>query len=138
MIEKRSLLSRIFLSPDEPRLRAAWRLTAQFAMMLSVVFVLTLLVILSDLMGVPGSVTLLINQLAIFVAITGTVPLARRFIDRRSVVSLGLRRRHAISDLVAGFVIAGMVMGAIFLFEWRTGWLTVESFVWQNRSWRDR
>src|SRR6185503_15930661 len=59
------------------------------------------------------------------------------FLDRRSIVSLGLGTRHLAPDLLAGFVIAGAIMGAIFWFEWRVGWLTIESFAWQNASGRE-
>jgi membrane protease YdiL (CAAX protease family) len=103
--------------------------------MFSLVFVLTLLVILAYLAGALFSLTLLINQLAIFVAVMTTVPLARRFLDHRSFVSLGLHPRRAVPDLVAGFVIAGAAMGAIFVVEWRAGWLTIESFRWQTLGW---
>lgn len=133
-MKNRTILSRILLSDEEPRPRVGWRLMAQFALMVSLIFVLGLLLILANLSGAAYSLSLLINQLGIFVAVTASVPLARRFIDRRSVTSLGLHPRRAIADLAVGFAIAGVIMGAIFLFEGWIGWLEIDSFGWQNRS----
>jgi membrane protease YdiL (CAAX protease family) len=127
----RSLLSRIFLSPAEPRLRAGWRIGIHFALMLGIVIVLSVLVVVVHLYDVPYGIELLVNELAIFVAINASVLLARRFLDRRSFVSLGLGLQKSVADLLVGIAIAGFVMAAIFEAEWLLGWLTVESFAWE-------
>ncbi len=127
----RSFLSRIFLSPAEPRLRAGWRIGIHFALMLGIVIVLSVLVVVVHLYDVPYGIELLVNELAIFVAINASVLLARRFLDRRSFVSLGLGLQKSVADLLVGIAIAGFVMAAIFEAEWALGWLKVESFAWE-------
>jgi len=129
---RRSIIARIFLSPSEPRLRAGWRLLAQ----------LLLLVILYLLLGGCLSVALfsvldverliLLSQAVSFLAVTASVYLARRFIDKRSFASLGLvLNRLAVKDLLAGALIAGLMMGLIFGLELAIGWLKVDGFAWQ-------
>ena len=79
----------IFLSPDEPRLRAGWRVTAQMGLMLglTLVFACPLGVVM---VAAPEWLDLaLILGTAFPVLIS--VPLARKFIDHRSVRSLGLQ-----------------------------------------------
>jgi hypothetical protein len=62
--------------------------------------------------------------------------IARRALDRRSFLSLGLRLdRHTLPDLVVGFLIAGPTMGLIFLFEWLMGWVRVDGWAWQGGAW---
>jgi membrane protease YdiL (CAAX protease family) len=133
-MNQHNLISRILYTPGEARLRAGWRLITQLALLLSAVFVLSLALIVADLLALPYEISLLINQLVIFISVTSTVLLARRFLDRRSFVSLGLGRRHLLLDLLAGFVIAGVVMGVIFVIMQRAGWLEIEAFAWQQVS----
>lgn len=101
--------------------------------MLGILVVSSVPVFIANLYGAPYSVELLINQLAIFVAINISIPLARRFLDRRSFASLGLGLRRALPDAIAGVAIAGFVMAAIFEAEWLLGWLKVESFAWETQ-----
>jgi len=128
------VIPRLLFSPAEPRFRAGWRLLFQFVLMFGTVIVLTVPVIFVHLLGVSFPVELLVNQLAIFVAINLSVPLARRFLDKRSFVSLGLNLRGALPDLIAGFVVAGAIMGAIFAAELWLGWATIESLAWQTQN----
>jgi hypothetical protein len=124
------VIRRILFSPNEPRFRAGWRILAHFGMMFGAAIVLTVGVIIVHLLGVQNLTSLLVNQLALFVAINLSVPFARWLLDQRSFVSLGFGRQHALPDVLAGIVIAGLIMGAIFLAEWRLGWLSVEAVSW--------
>ncbi|HLE51193.1 MAG TPA: type II CAAX endopeptidase family protein [Anaerolineales bacterium] len=137
-LPKRPILTRLFLSREERRLRAGWRLAGQFLLM--VVFFLILGIPLGLLMlvfpSLPGEAILLASTLISFLAITASVYLARRFLDRRSFGSLGLGwNRQAAADLLYGVMVAGLMMGLVFLVEWAAGWLSFEGFAWQFESW---
>lgn len=130
----RSFLARIFLTPTERRLRAGWRLLVH-----GLIFGLCMLILGGGaglLLVFSGNEALLNNQLvnqAIFlVALTLATYLARRFIDRRSFVSLGLNwNPQAVRDLVVGIFIPAVIMGAIFFVEWAAGWLEFRGFAWE-------
>ncbi|MGC8857267.1 MAG: hypothetical protein ACP5QU_10795, partial [Anaerolineae bacterium] len=141
------LLKRIFLSPDEPRLRAGWRLLAQIILLLvlSNCLALPLLTVwaaaqpagdlssLEQLLAQPLFV--LLNQLISLVAVTLSVFLARHFLDRRSFLSLGLQIGiQAWQDVLAGFLITFGMMAVIYAIEWSAGWLKFTGFAWQVNS----
>jgi hypothetical protein len=50
-IPKRNILIQIFISPDEPRLRAGWRLLSQTLMMLFIAIIIT--AVLKPILGEP-------------------------------------------------------------------------------------
>lgn len=130
----RPLFERIFLSPDERRLRAGWRLLAQTVLMvlLSLVAGLVILPLMSA--GLPAD-SLLIGQIVQLFVFTGSIFLARRFLDRRSFVSLGLKAdRRALVDVLAGIAITFVLMGSIYLAMVVLGWSAFESFAWQSES----
>jgi len=130
----RSFLKKIFLSPDEPRLRAGWRLLIQTILML------VLLIGLGILVGIltlavhwdnSGSLYLIINTVVELVAFTGSIYIARRFLDKRSFASLGFKlERQTLLDLLAGIVITFFMMGLIYLAMWALGWLRFNGFAW--------
>jgi|SRR5271157_2321428 len=127
---KHSFLATIFISPSEPRLRAGWRLLIQTIV----------LIILSGVAGlifyfIPPSLilssSLLIGELAELFAFAGSIYIARRFLDKRSFISLGLKiDKHAMLDLLAGIIITFVMMGTIFIAMQALGWLNFESFAW--------
>ena len=124
-------IQRIFIN-EEPRLRAGWRILLQ-----------TLLIFaLGTILGIPlGLIEFIqpgiLSNLAVLktldvAAITLAVLVARRWLDRRSFVSLGLLlNRQALYDVVVGILITLPVMGFIFALEAAAGWLTIEGFAWQ-------
>lgn len=80
----------------------------------------------------PGGLAL--AELVEVVIVTVSVFLARRLLDRRSFVSLGLLiDARALKDLAAGLGIAFLVMGLIYLTQWALGWLRFEGFAWQSQ-----
>ncbi|MBN2045914.1 MAG: CPBP family intramembrane metalloprotease [Anaerolineales bacterium] len=127
------VIQHIFISPDEPRLRAGWRVAAQMGIMLAltVVFACPLGVVI---VAAPEWLNLaLILGTAFPVLIS--VPLARKFIDRRSIVSLGLQMSaRTFTDLLAGVGISLVQIGLIFGVELAFGWAQVEGFAWQAQS----
>jgi membrane protease YdiL (CAAX protease family) len=130
----RSLLTRLFLSPDEPRLRAGWRLLLQLILLFFISMLALVPLMVLQLFGVlPANDTIAISQLGTFFAVTLSVYLARRFLDRRSFSSLGLRLdRWAGRDLFAGVVIAGVIMSLVYVVQLTFGWLDFQAFAYQT------
>jgi uncharacterized protein len=130
-----STLRKIFISPDEPRLRAGWRILAH-----SVVYNLLLICVAIPIfipalwLGISPE-NLWLSVILQLVAVTPTVFLARRFLDHRTITSLGLKfNTWAIYDLLVGIVITFILMGLIFATEYAIGWLTFDGFAWQTGS----
>jgi membrane protease YdiL (CAAX protease family) len=125
----RSFLTRVFLSPDEPRLRAGWRLLIQTILMVVIAIIVSLLAsFLGPLIG--GS--LIFQQILNFIVITGSVYIARRWLDKRSFASLGLQLNdQTLTDIFAGIGITFIQMGFIFVVMLALGWLTFQGFAWQ-------
>lgn len=133
----RSWLQRLFISAAENRLRAGWRLLGQGLLLLFSVAVFGGLsnYLLGSLSNISFAGFLLLTTLFISLAITFSIFIARRYLDRRSFTSLGLQgTRHAINDVLFGFALTGLMIGLIFLVEWLFGWLEVESVSWQMES----
>ena len=133
-IQPRSLAATIFLSPHEARLRAGWRLLIQTLLML--VFSILVSIIFAPLLLFAGGTSLLlVGEVTELIAFTASVFLARRWLDRRSIVSLGLRlEKQAWKDILAGIGITFAIMGLIFAAMSAIGWLTFEGFAWQTES----
>lgn len=128
--QERSLLERIFVSPDEPRLRAGWRLLLHTILL--VIFGIIVSVVAGFIGFVDETVTSILNQILTFIVITGSVYVARRWLDKRSFESLGLRlNRQALFDVLAGTGITFLQMGFIYLLMLGLGWLTFEGFAWE-------
>ena len=126
--QERSIIAQIFLSPDEPRLRAGWRLLLQTLLMLvfgTIIGAIALALGILDLDSIWG-------QILNFIIITGSVYVARRWLDKRSFESLGLKLdKHTLLDLLAGIGITFVQMGFIYLLMLGLGWLTFEGFAWE-------
>jgi len=130
-----SFLARIFISPSEPRLRALWRLLIQGLSLLVLMVLFSIFVAIGLFFGLSQTAVTIFSEFGSLLAITLTVYLARRLLDRRSFVSLGLHiDQLALWDILAGFLISGLLMGAIFILEMAFGWLHVEGFDWQTQS----
>jgi membrane protease YdiL (CAAX protease family) len=141
---RRRFLATIFLSPTERRLRAGWRLALQALM--QIVFTLAagcaLLLAPGGLFAAASSggdaLSLGIAELTQIATTTLSVFLARRLLDKRSFVSLGLELdRHTWLDLAAGIGITFVMMGSIFVAEWSLGWLTLNGFAWATDAPKD-
>lgn len=131
---RRNLLAHLFLSSEEKRPRAGWRLLGQTLLLFLLTFIVGgLLLVIGNFF--PALRFLEDPSLIAFFAITASVFLARRWLDQRSIRSLGLAwRSEALRDLVFGIALSGTLMGLIFLTEWGFGWLHFEGFAWQTSS----
>jgi len=130
--QERSILANIFISLDEPRLRAAWRLLIQ-----TIMFILfgVIIFILASFLGLDSEevpAALILQQLLSFIAVTGSVYIARRWLDKKSFQSLGLKLdQQALFDVLAGIGITFVQMGFIYILMLSLNWLTFEGFAWE-------
>ena len=129
----RSLLATIFISPSEPRLRAGWRLLIQM------ILLIVLGIIVGRLFSLKPIVDLKIRlrEIEELLVSVGSIYIVRRFLDKRSFVSLGFKLdRFVLYDILAGIVITFILLGLIFVFLQALGWLQFKSFTWNINSWR--
>ena len=133
---KRPFFKNIFYSPDEPRLRAGWRLLIQTILFLTIELCIGLpLFILIYIPGIdlPDGLFLALNQVVEIIAVTLSVFLARRYLDKRSFSSLGLKLDQWTGlDILAGIIVTFFAMGFIYLIQWSVGWLTFDGFAWET------
>jgi membrane protease YdiL (CAAX protease family) len=135
---QRPLLSRIFLSPDEPRLRAGWRFFIQTLLMLLLIgcfWVLVSLLLYFQTSLISNQWFMLISEGISLISITLSVFLVRRYIDKRPFSSLGLLiSKNLIPDLLVGFLIAFLSIGLVFFLEWQLGWIQISWLVIKTQS----
>ena len=134
----------LFISPDEQRLRAGWRLLIQTLFLLLIGGCLSVFLLMILLAMDPTLLTsmvelepeyLLLATAGEVIAVTLSVFLARRFLDKRSIESLGLRLDgRTIMDILAGIGITFLQMGLIYLLMTALGWVTFEGFAWEFDS----
>lgn len=134
---KRSLWKRLFFSPREPRLRAGWRLAIQtmfvLVMLICAAIPISWLTVIFHL-RINSATYLTFSTLVELVGFTTSVYLARRFLDRRSFTSLGLKLgRQVFPDLLAGITISFVMMGLIYLAMGVLGWIHFEGLAWPFR-----
>lgn len=128
-----------FYTDDGSRLRAGWRLLIQTVVMLLgfSCFGIPLIVIyyfLDPASAFTGKLTpalLLLTTLVQTFAFTTSIFLARRFLDKQSIESLGLKINwQALFDLLAGIGVTFIQMGLIYVVMRSLGWLTFKGFAW--------
>ena len=140
-LTNRSFLHTLFLSPDERRLRAGWRLLVQTAILLtlgtclSVVFLAALLAFDPALLVTLQNLKpeyMLLSLIGETFFVTVSVFLARRFLDKRSIESLGLKlNSQTLFDILMGIFITFLQMGLIYLLMSQLGWIAFHGFAWQ-------
>ena len=128
--QERSILARIFISPDQPRLRAGWRLLLQIILLF--IFGIIVSILVGFIGFVDESLTSIFNQILNFIVITGSVYVARRWLDKKSFESLGLKPdQRTLFDILSGIGITFVQMGFIYVLMLGLGWLTFEGFAWE-------
>jgi len=126
---ERNFLAWIFVSSDEPRLRAGWRLLIQTLLLVGLAIVVSYI---GRLLKTSESATTILNQILNLIAITGSVYIARRWLDKKSFESLGLKLdKQTFIDILAGIGITFLQMGFIYVVMSALGWLTFKSFAWE-------
>ncbi len=129
---KRGFIATVFLSSDEPRLRAGWRLFLQTLLLFVFGIVVSFAGLLFNGNGTTASIW---GQILNLIAITGSIYVARRWLDKRSFESLGFKlNQQTLMDILAGIGITFVQMGFIYLVMLGLGWLTFTGFAWQFDS----
>ncbi len=129
---KRPFFQNIFISSDEPRLRAGWRIFLQIILMIPIGLVT----------GAASKVLfpfwrggVLQDQLISLLTMTLSIYIARRWLDKRSFASLGLDLSPKMwKDLLAGILITFVQMGFVYVVMYTLGWITFEGFAWKFES----
>lgn len=95
-----------------------------------------LVFVVPELVAESGLSEALLLGLTIIVAlpaVTLSVWIARRALDRRSFTSLGLElKAPAAQDLVIGFLIPAPLFALTFVAQWGMGWLKIEGWGWAD------
>jgi hypothetical protein len=121
-----------FRDSETGRLRAGWRILA-FLVVFVAMTAASMASIRSALGGLRAGSPLSFTILA--VTATLSVLIARRFLDKQSLVSLGLRiDRLAVLDLVSGIVNSALVMAGMFLTLRAMNLIEVEGLSWWGRE----
>ncbi len=131
----RSLIARIFISPDEVRVRSGWRLLFHTILFLTLLVIVTgVLFTLSLLLGQFYTDSPFLLALTTFIAVLLSTWFARRFFDHRDLPSLGLQRTpYAFRDLLFGFLLAALIMGGLFVIFVALNWTTFDQWVWETQ-----
>jgi len=136
-----------FWDRDERRLRAFWRLIVQLLIFVPLAVVMSLVIgvlslgwlvaveglavrevagveMVQVLMGSPAFQVA--NHLIVGLAMTGSIWLAGRWVDRRRFAGFGLHPdRTWWGDFGFGLLLGALLMGVIFLFQLAVGWVRV-------------
>ncbi|MFC1528233.1 lysostaphin resistance A-like protein [Candidatus Neomarinimicrobiota bacterium] len=124
------MIKNIFFNPIEGRLRAGWRIL--LFIIITVVIVKLLEFTIDNLFGgLPEDKTLRFFFSILVAAIAGTtaVIIARRYLDKKTVISFGLKLDgFAIKDWLYGFLLSFLMAGSVFLLLLWFGLLEFESF----------
>ena len=133
-------LYRAFVNAEERRPRAGWRLLG-YGLIFFVAMLLAELAMGSTFMlARPGEPPPWASQAFFTLFYLGAVllatGLARRFLDKRPFLDLGLRlSRGWWADLLFGAALGGVLMAGIYAVEWAAGWLEFRGFAWQAMDW---
>jgi len=127
----------IFYNAGQHRLRAGWRI-AIFFFGLSGIAAAIMFGIVALIGGRPGPglgrEILAIGTIA--AVITLLIRPGRTLLDKRSVVSLGLRFDSlAVKDLAFGWLLSGALAGMFFVILWTTDMLEVSGMAWYRGAW---
>lgn len=117
-----------FINPDSLRLRAGWRILAFFLIFIAiaVVVMVTTRTILGSLRRGSDLQFVLVG-----IAATAAVFVARKFLDRKTLTSLGLEwDRFAVPDLLSGFLNSALVMAGIYFVMLGADLIEFHGFTW--------
>src|ERR1035437_5113838 len=119
----------LFYSPNESRLRAGWRLIIQLAMLGFLLLFEILAFALANAFfhwKISDTGLFVLSTIFELVAFTASVALVRRFLDKRSFVSLGLQvDKEPVRHLFYGILLALLMIGGVFVTMQRLDWLQI-------------
>jgi membrane protease YdiL (CAAX protease family) len=130
------MIKKIFVNPVEHRLRAGWRI---LLFLLAVPIVSRIfMVIIKPLFGGAlenEAVSWLVRGIVVVVTATLVVWLFRRYVDKKSLISLGLRcNGRALLDIVVGFALSGFMVGIIFSVLLQFKFLVIKEISWSTNG----
>lgn len=124
----------VFWNPTDSRLRALWRVVLHFAVIFVGLQVLSILLgpLVSAVRvgdgGGSGALIMMASQILTGIVYVVVTIGAAKFLDRRNFSDYGIVwNARWLRDLLFGLLLGGLLMGAIFVFEFAMGWVTVES-----------
>ena len=121
-----------FINPEEKRLRAGWRIGIFFVVYILFSRVLTKLAF--SLTGKLDRTTWdwwVARGFLVIIASTIVVWLVRKFIDKKSFVSLGLKFNSlAVKDFFVGLGISALMIGALYIVFLSIGLIEIKSIGW--------
>ncbi len=121
-------MKRYFNNPDTGLLRAGWRLLAFFVFLIT-----TTAVAMIGVRAILGSLKKgsVLQFTILAVSATVAVFVARRYLDKKSFVSLGLRfDKYAVLDVISGIVNSALVMATMFIVLLSLGLIDFKGFTW--------
>jgi membrane protease YdiL (CAAX protease family) len=126
------MINKIFWNLDENRLRAGWRI---LLFLIAVpVMSRTLNVVIKPLFGgalEDEMVSWICRGAVVVIAATLLVWITRTYIDKKPVISLGMRLDGlAILDVLVGFILSGLMVGIVFAILLHSGSLEIEEIGW--------
>lgn len=131
-----NLITNIFLNSNEHRLRAGWRILIFiiFSILMSRIFSKLALSIVGDL-DKTESAYWFSRGIVVIVASTLGVWFVRKYFDKKTFTSLGLRLDSlAVKDFFVGLVISGIMIGTIFIIFLISGLLEIKEISWSGSS----
>ena len=125
-------MKHIFINPDTYILRAGWRIFVFFIIFMALNVGLTLGV--REILGsLKGGGILSFTLLGISATITAYI--SRKYIDKKSFTSFGLKKdKAAVLDVISGVVNSAIIMAGIYFLMFYTGLIEFIGFSWWTDS----
>ena len=125
-------MKQLFINPDSRTIRAGWRILI-FMLIFAVIMVSLTLGARAMPGGLKGGGTLSYTLLAISATLAAYI--SRKYIDKASLSSLGLRPdRAAALDIISGLINSALVMSGIYFTMLFTGLIEFKGFSWWTDS----
>ncbi len=135
MSERMVTVKKYFVNPQENRLRAGWRI---LLFLIVAIFISASFNLGVKLLGGPpedATVSIVVRGVFVIFMATVAVWVGRRFLDKKSITSLGLKfDRQAVLDILAGLVLSGIMVGLVFVTLFYFGFLQVTDVGWTGRG----
>lgn len=123
-----------FFHPEEGRLRVGWRIALFVVLLAGLATVVSMIL---RAVPLPEDRDLRMALLVAMAATVGTtaVLIARRFLDKRPLRTLGLAwRGPVVADVVFGFLLSGLSIGLLFGGLWGLGWIELSAWAWEGQA----
>lgn len=121
-------MKKYFVNPQTGLLRAGWRILVFLLIFIAVTAIL-MASVRAALGGLRGGS--LLQFILLGLSATLCVIVARKYLDKKSFISLGIKwDKYAVLDVVSGVINSALVMGGLFLVMWWAGLIEFKGFSW--------